>query len=104
MAHPRWEETMQIPTLTSDLIARTYTRQVHAPADGAARAAPRSGEGRPRTDSVTFSEIRQEVQRLREAAAAATDERADRVAMIKAQLAAGTYEVDNYLLAAKLLG
>jgi flagellar biosynthesis anti-sigma factor FlgM len=95
---------MDIRNIGANSIARTYTRQVGTAADGAPGAAGRAAGGRPRTDSVDFSGRLQEMNRVKEAAAAAPEVRADRVAELKARIAANTYTVDSQRLAAALLG
>ena len=57
-----------------------------------------------RPDAAEFSDELAELRRVRAAAAAADEVRADRVAAIKARLQAGTYTIDTNTLAEKLLG
>ena len=95
---------MDIRNIGASSIARTYTRQVQTTSDEAGQNAARTGGGRPRTDSLAFSGRLQEMNRVKEAAAAAPEVRADRVAELKAQIAANTYTVDSQRLAAAMLG
>jgi flagellar biosynthesis anti-sigma factor FlgM len=95
---------MQINNVASSMIARTYGRQVSGPGDVDARPLSRAAEGRPRTDSLAFSNSMRELVRLREAAAEQPDVRANRVTALKSAIENGTYRVDLDVLAAKLLG
>lgn len=78
-----------------------------APASGERQ--PSAGRVRPaaasdrRADAVELSESSTNMSRVRDAAAAAPDVRAERVAALRAQVQSGTYTVDSQALSGKLL-
>lgn len=95
---------MQIRDASATTVARTYSRQIGALDPAAVRSVARSSKGRPRTDSITFSPVRQEVARVEDVAAQQPDVRAGQVAALRARIANGTYTTDTNALAARLLG
>jgi negative regulator of flagellin synthesis FlgM len=95
---------MNIRDVNAAAIARTYTRQAGTADGGAGRTGMHGVDARPRTDSVSLSSTRHEVMSAQSAALAQPDVRADKVAALKQQIAAGTYNVDTQTLAARMLG
>lgn len=79
--------------------AIAYQRAQQARQGAPARASRSSGESTPapavRTDSVSLSSGGQELRRLTDAALAAPDVRSDRVAELRAQIEAGSYEMPS---------
>lgn len=55
-------------------------------------------------DSFELSSVGKDIQTAKQAAAASSDVRMDRVEALKAQMAAGTYNVSTEKLADKLIG
>jgi negative regulator of flagellin synthesis FlgM len=94
---------MRIHDATANAIARTYTRQVSAPAGDAARIGLRQAESRPRTDSLSLSTTTQQLMKLRGLVESQSEVRPDRVAALKAAITSGKYQIDTQTLAAKLL-
>jgi negative regulator of flagellin synthesis FlgM len=94
---------MRVNDAAANAIARTYTRNIGAPASEIAKLAMRQAEGRPRTDSVSLSSTTQQLMKLREVVAAQTEVRAEKVAALKAAIATGRYQINTDALAAKLL-
>jgi negative regulator of flagellin synthesis FlgM len=93
-AHEQRQGAMRIePTRTQP----TQTPSARQPAEQPER--PAAG----RSDSVELSDGAEYLRRAREEAAAAPDVRAERVAAIKDQIQAGTYQIDDTALAEKLL-
>jgi flagellar biosynthesis anti-sigma factor FlgM len=98
---------MQIRETNAAVIARTYTRQTGGVGDSSAAAGASPGanaQRRARTDSLAFSSTFQQISCLQEQVAGEPDVRADKVAGLRAQIAAGTYQVDTTALAQHLLG
>lgn len=95
---------MEIRDLTANTIARTYTRHADATSRSAGGSAPASApQGRSRTDVVTLSSATQELRRVREAVVEQADVRADRIAVLKTAINAGTYQIDTVVLAERML-
>jgi negative regulator of flagellin synthesis FlgM len=95
---------MQIRDVNAAAIARTYTRQVGGGEGGSGRTNAAGVSSRARTDSVSMSNVRQEVMRVRDVVAAQPDVRPEKVAALKQQISQGSYEIDTRTLAAKMLG
>jgi negative regulator of flagellin synthesis FlgM len=79
------------------------------PVNGARSAPPQGAPAQPayagpKADAVAFSGESAQVRRVQADVEAAPDVRAERVAAIKAEIEAGSYQVDNRALAEKLLG
>lgn len=90
--------------------AGVYQRQAVS-TDGVPDAARDPGRRTGRTaragrhnDQVTISAEAQSLQRALSAVEAGIDVRADRVALIRQQLAQGTYRLDPYAIAERLAG
>jgi negative regulator of flagellin synthesis FlgM len=69
----------------------------------AAAPAVNAAAGKPAVDQASLSTRARELSLAREAARQAPDVRADRVAALRQQIAAGTYHVSDDLLAQKIL-
>ena len=99
---------MQIRETNAAVIARTYTRQAGSVGESSAivggAGASAGSSRRSRTDSLAFSSTFQQIAGLHDQLAGQPDVRADKVASLKAQIAAGTYQVDTTALAQRLLG
>ncbi|MCS6802427.1 MAG: flagellar biosynthesis anti-sigma factor FlgM [Chloroflexota bacterium] len=83
-------------------LAASHAYGVPAPAGAPSSTVERSPA--PRRDGVELSATGRDLQAARAAIASLPEVREDRVAQIKAALAAGTYHVSSAALAQKLLG
>ena len=63
----------------------------------------RGSEAYTQSDKIEFSDVAKTYQTAKAAVAAAPDVRADKIAEIKAQMAAGTYNISSQLVADKLV-
>ncbi|WP_305046872.1 flagellar biosynthesis anti-sigma factor FlgM [Geoalkalibacter sp.] len=73
------------------------------PARGTQKTASGKPEAARATDKVDFSSVLQQVNKAKESPAMADAQRAEKVAALKAQIAAGTYRPDLHQVAASLL-
>lgn len=81
-------------------MSSTSSHKPEEPEQSGARSKPASAEPH---DTVAMSEAGASLARVQEAAAAAADIRADRVAELKAQIQAGEYPIDADAIAERLL-
>ena len=77
--------------------------QAAPPREASSSQTARESTAKRPDDAVKLSDDSRAAQRAQADAAAAPDVRSERVASIKAQIDAGTYEIDNEQLAEKLL-
>ena len=96
---------MVLPVRPQDA-SGVYQRQVAqaqaASAHEATRRTTRTGAANRRTDEVSLSATAQSFARVMEAVQQQPEVRTDRVAAVRARIAAGTYGVDPELIAQRL--
>lgn len=87
-------------------IKNIYGNQI-VPPPAPARGTQKSASGKPGAsapaDKVNFSSVLQQVNKAKETPAMVDAQRAEKVAAIKAQIAAGTYRPDMHKVAESLL-